>query len=82
MRKLVIIPAYNESGSIQKTIKDIRENAPDFDYIVINDCSRQAIFMPLSTDMTLPSSLTGTGSTARCTFRKWRGLSIRERRIW
>ncbi|MCM1307647.1 MAG: glycosyltransferase family 2 protein, partial [Butyrivibrio sp.] len=39
MKKLVIIPAYNESGSIQKTIKDIRENAPDFDYIVINDCS-------------------------------------------
>lgn len=39
MRKLVIIPAYNESGSIQKTIKDIRENAPGFDYIVINDCS-------------------------------------------
>lgn len=39
MRKLVIIPAYNESGSIQKTIKDLRENAPEFDYIVINDCS-------------------------------------------
>lgn len=39
MRKLVIIPAYNESGSIQRTIKDIQENAPEFDYIVVNDCS-------------------------------------------
>jgi hypothetical protein len=40
MKKLVIIPAYNERESILKTIEDIRENAPDFDYVVINDCSR------------------------------------------
>lgn len=39
MKKLVIIPAYNESGSIEKTIKDIQENAPEFDYIIVNDCS-------------------------------------------
>lgn len=39
MKKLVIIPAYNESGSIKKTIKDIQENAPEFDYIIVNDCS-------------------------------------------
>lgn len=39
MKKLVIIPAYNEQASIVKTVKDIQENAPDFDYIVINDCS-------------------------------------------
>ncbi len=39
MKKLIIIPAYNESENIEKTIHDIRENAPDFDYIIINDCS-------------------------------------------
>ncbi|MBQ8951497.1 MAG: glycosyltransferase family 2 protein [Eubacterium sp.] len=40
MKKLVIIPAYNESLNIEKTVKDVTENAPDFDYVVINDCSR------------------------------------------
>ncbi len=39
MKKLVIIPAFNEQASIQKTVQDIKDNAPDFDYIVINDCS-------------------------------------------
>lgn len=39
MKKLVIIPAYNEEGSIVKTVTDIEENAKDFDYIIINDCS-------------------------------------------
>ena len=40
MKKLVIIPAYNEQESILKTVKDIEENAPEFDYVVINDCSK------------------------------------------
>ncbi len=40
MKKLVIIPAYNEAESIISTVKDILENAPDFDYIVINDRSK------------------------------------------
>ena len=39
MKKLVIIPAYNEEGGIEKTVQDILSNAPDFDYVVINDCS-------------------------------------------
>ena len=39
MRKLVIIPAYNECASIQRAVDDIRRNAPGFDYVVINDCS-------------------------------------------
>lgn len=38
-KKLVIIPAYNESESIEATVKDIMEKAPEFDYIIINDCS-------------------------------------------
>lgn len=40
MKKLVIIPAYNEQESILDTIKDIKTNAPEFDYVVINDCSK------------------------------------------
>ena len=39
MKKLVIIPAYNERGNILKTVEDVKKNAPDFDYVVINDCS-------------------------------------------
>ena len=39
MRKLIIIPAYNESACIENTVRDIMENAPDFDYVIINDCS-------------------------------------------
>ena len=36
---LIIIPAYNESGNIEKTIKMIEEHTPEFDYVIINDCS-------------------------------------------
>ena len=39
MKKLKNIPAYNEQESIKKTLEDIMEKAPHFDYIVINDCS-------------------------------------------
>lgn len=39
MKSLVIIPAYNEEKSLEKTVRDIKENAPSFDYIIINDCS-------------------------------------------
>lgn len=40
MKSLVMIPAYNEEKNIVKTVRDIQKNAPDFDYIIINDCSR------------------------------------------
>ena len=36
---LIIIPAYNEGGNIEKTISMINEHTPDFDYVIINDCS-------------------------------------------
>ena len=39
MKKIVIIPAYNESASIVNTVRDIKDNAPGFDYIIINDRS-------------------------------------------
>lgn len=39
LKKLIIIPAFNEEANIKKTVTDIQENAPEFDYIIINDCS-------------------------------------------
>lgn len=36
---LVIIPAYNESGNIEKTISMLETHVPEFDYVIINDCS-------------------------------------------
>ncbi len=39
MKKIVIIPAFNEEGNLERTIKDIQQNAPDFDYVIVNDCS-------------------------------------------
>lgn len=39
MKKLVIIPAFNESASIERTIGDLQNNSPEFDYVIINDCS-------------------------------------------
>lgn len=40
MKKLIIIPAYNESENIRGTIEAIRRDAPEFDYVIINDCSK------------------------------------------
>ena len=39
MKKLIIIPAYNEEACIEKTVENIQKSAPSFDYIIINDCS-------------------------------------------
>ncbi len=40
MNNIIIIPAYNESGNIVKTVEDIRANSKEFDYIIVNDCSQ------------------------------------------
>lgn len=42
MKTLIIIPAYNEQESIMNTIADLKMNAQNVDYIVINDCSTDA----------------------------------------
>lgn len=42
MKSIVIIPAYNEEKSIEKTVEDLRRNAPEFDYVIVNDCSGDA----------------------------------------
>lgn len=42
MKKLAIIPAYNEEDNIRGVIQDLKKNAPDFDYIIINDASKDS----------------------------------------
>lgn len=39
-KTLVVIPAYNEALNIEKTVDDIKNNAPEVDYVVINDGSK------------------------------------------
>jgi glycosyltransferase involved in cell wall biosynthesis len=38
-RKLAIVPAYNEQGSVGEVVRAIRREAPDFDIVVIDDGS-------------------------------------------
>ena len=39
MKTLVIIPCYNEQDSIVRVINNLKDNAPDVDYLIVNDCS-------------------------------------------
>lgn len=39
-RVLIIIPAYNESENIERVVDNLIENYPQYDYIVVNDGSR------------------------------------------
>jgi glycosyltransferase involved in cell wall biosynthesis len=41
-RKLAIIPAYNEAGAVASTIADLREHAPGWDILVVDDGSTDA----------------------------------------
>lgn len=40
MKILIIIPAYNEQENIKRVVDNLIENYPQFDYIVINDGSK------------------------------------------
>lgn len=42
MKILVIIPAYNEAESITQVITKLKQDMDRADYIVVNDCSRDA----------------------------------------
>ena len=39
MRVLIIIPAYNEAGNVNKVVDNIIENYPQYDYVIVNDAS-------------------------------------------
>lgn len=40
MKVLVIIPAYNEEGSIKRVIDELINEYPQYDYVIINDGSK------------------------------------------
>lgn len=40
MKCLIIIPAYNESENIERVVDGLIENYPQYDYVVINDGSK------------------------------------------
>ena len=42
MKVLIIIPAYNESESLERVIDNLIENYPEYDYVIINDGSTDA----------------------------------------
>lgn len=39
MNPILIIPAYNEGESIERVVRNVQENFPQYDYIVVNDGS-------------------------------------------
>ena len=39
MKCLIIIPAYNEAGNLEKVIDNLIQNYPQYDYVIINDGS-------------------------------------------
>lgn len=42
MKILIIIPAYNEEGNIERVVNNLIENYPQFDYVVVNDGSKDS----------------------------------------
>lgn len=41
-RLLVVIPAYNEADNIVRVVENLRQNYPQYEYLVINDGSKDA----------------------------------------
>ena len=39
---LIIIPAYNEEGNIERVVSNLIENYPQYDYVVVNDGSKDS----------------------------------------
>lgn len=72
MKKLIIIPAYNEEENIKNTVQMIREEASDFDYVVINDHSTDHTLQILKENhfnyINLPANL-GIGGAVQTGYR-------------
>lgn len=47
MKILVMIPAYNEEENIKNVILKLKEDYPEADYVVINDCSKDGTLKEL-----------------------------------
>ncbi len=39
MKTLIIIPAYNEAENIEEVVNNLRENYPEYDFVIVNDGS-------------------------------------------
>src|SRR5919108_707254 len=66
LRKLAIVPAYNEGEMIQRVVREIRREAPDFDVVVVDDGSIQVDGDGQHKPSYIPALLEalGTGSVA------------------
>lgn len=42
MKVLIIIPAYNEEKNIERVVDNLIENYPQYDYLVVNDSSKDS----------------------------------------
>ena len=40
MKVLIIVPAYNEQDNIEKVVRNLTEKCPEYDYLIVNDCSK------------------------------------------
>lgn len=40
MRLLIVIPSYNEAKNIVRVIEELRQTVPQYDYVIVNDGSR------------------------------------------
>ena len=40
MKKIAIVPAYNEQGAIGGVVDELRDFDPELDVVVVDDCSR------------------------------------------
>ena len=50
LRKLAIIPAYNEEGMVGQVVRGIRRHAPEFDIVVVDDGSTDRTFAEASAE--------------------------------
>lgn len=42
MKLLIVIPAYNEAENIERVVDDLIQNYPQYDYVIVNDGSKDA----------------------------------------
>jgi len=71
VRGVVIIPAYNEAGSIAGVVEDVKRAVPDFDVVVVDDGSTDAtasVVPEWATVISLPFNL-GIGAAMQTGYR-------------